>query len=186
MSGTSFTLKGGPALSAFLEQLPAKLVKKVARGGMRKGAAVFRDSAKEKVRRKSGKTAKAIKTSDNVKDGVITAKVTLKGEHSFLGLMIENGVAPHFISVGTDAGATAKERRAATKLTNQRIKRGSLVINGKFVGDEVHHPGVPAHPFMRPAFDENAEEAINAVGSYIRDRLTIGDLDPPLVEVDEE
>jgi HK97 gp10 family phage protein len=192
----SSSLKGGPELLAFLDQLPTKLVKKVMRGAMRAGARPIQKEARLRIPKKSGLSAKSIKIDTSIRDGVVKATVKMTGKHSYVGPLIEHGVAPHFISV--DPGQTAsagslpligrgtRKGKISVGGVNARVKRGSLVINGKFVGGTVHHPGVAAHPFMRPALDTKAEEAVNAIGQYVAYRLTIGSLNAPVLEVDDE
>jgi hypothetical protein len=48
------------------------------------------------------------------------------------------------------------------------------------------HPGHAAKPFLRPALDQKAEEAVNAMGAYIAHRVQIGDLKAPKLEIDDE
>ena len=69
---------------------------------------------------------------------------------------------------------------------NKMLKRGSLKIGENFVGPVVMHPGHAAKPFLRPALDQKAEEAVNAMGTYIAHRVQIGDLRAPTLEVDDE
>jgi hypothetical protein len=47
------------------------------------------------------------------------------------------------------------------------------------------HPGFAATPFLRPALDAKADEAINVMGAYIRQRLTLGNLRAPTLAVAE-
>lgn len=166
-------IKGGPELQAFLSQLPPKLVKNVARGAMRAGAKVIQDEARVLVPQKSGQLRKAIKVSTNVDAGVVTSKVKLRGKHSFLGVMVEYGTAAHFISV------------KKPKKIGKPVKR-SLVIDGHFVGPTVWHPGTARRPFMRPALDTKASQAINAIGAYFAHRLTMGDLSAPVLEAEDD
>jgi len=50
----------------------------------------------------------------------------------------------------------------------------------------VMHPGHAAKPFLRPALDQKAEEAVGAMGAYIAHRVQIGDLKAPKLEIDDE
>lgn len=76
--------------------------------------------------------------------GKYGGKVVSRAPHSHL---VEFGTKPHII-----------------RAKNKKV----MVINGDFVGGEVHHPGAKAHPFMRPAyykergtFERNVILAIN-------------------------
>lgn len=50
--------------------------------------------------------------------------------------------------------------------------RKALAIDGAVVA-RADHPGVPARPFMRPALDEKADEAIERIGDALRRKLGI-------------
>ena len=79
----------------------------------------------------------------------------------------ETGTAPHFIRVDD-----SQRRGMGINRINKSVKEGSLVINGKFVGATVHHPGARPHPFLRPALDMKEGEAIAAAQAYIDARIT--------------
>lgn len=200
-------LKGGPELMQFLDQLPPKLEKNVLRGALRAGANVIRDEARANVPVKSGKLRRAIKTDTVTDGGLIKARVKLRGQHSFIGVFLEYGVAPHLITAG-DSPYTARtlnsrikkggfERRENGLLKifgyeydrRVRTKNGtevrSMTINKHFVRGAVEHPGVAARPFLRPALDTRANEALRAVGAYMEQRLRIGDFSAPALEVDD-
>ncbi len=189
-------LKGGPELLALLDLVPKRIGNNAVRGGARAGAVVIRNDAKSRVRRKSGQTAKSLKVSSRIDGQVVSAKVSMKGKHSFLGPFLEFGVRPHWITVpGAEIDAAMSNRRPSkrqpskkTKMRylNNQVREGSLVINGKFVGPYVFHPGHAAFPFMRPALDTKATEAINTMGEYIKSRLSWGTLQAPAVTVQED
>ena len=185
-------LKGGPQLLALLDQLPEKIGKNAVRAGARAAAVVLRDEARNNVRRRSGALAKALKVSSRINGEIVSAKVTTKGHHAFLAPFIEYGVRPHLITVAEEDRPTRMTRRgpakASTKFINGMVRNGSLVINGKFVGPYVQHPGHSAFPFMRPALDTKAAEALTAMGQHIQSRLSWGSLQAPAltVEADEE
>lgn len=54
-----------------------------------------------------------------------------------------------------------------------RLKRAQAfqLEDGTFVKGEIMHPGTPAQPYMRPAFDEKKGEAADKATSYLRDKL---------------
>jgi hypothetical protein len=86
-----FRIKGGKELDALLKQLPVEVETKILRNGLAAGAAVIRDEARLLAPAKSGAMRQAIKTSRDTRraDGLVIAKVKLKGKHSFLGKFIE-------------------------------------------------------------------------------------------------
>ncbi|CDO37145.1 HK97-gp10 family putative phage morphogenesis protein [Novosphingobium sp. KN65.2] len=189
------TLKGGPELLAFLEAFPKNMQKNALRAGLRAAAAPIREQARSNVPVKSGKLRKAVKSSSPIdnKDGTISIKVRLKGPHAYLGTFIEYGVAPHLITAGdSNLSTRALNKRAKksgvlgktktglirvggyeymTGVRGQRDEGDTLKIRDSFIGGAVMHPGFPAHPFLRPALDVKAQDAINAFGNRIREYL---------------
>jgi hypothetical protein len=173
-----------------LDELPKNLERNVIRGGLRAGAKVIQQQAKANVSVKTGKLKKAIGIGTRVEGSKLSSYVKLRGSGSYLGLFIEYGVAPHLISV-SDADKQVRKtpggRQAVSIGTiNKMVKRGSLKIGQSFVGPLIMHPGHAAKPFLRPALDQKAEEAVNAMGAYIAHRVQIGDLKAPKLEVDDE
>jgi HK97 gp10 family phage protein len=189
-------LKGGPELMAFLDAFPARLQKNALKSAMIAGARVVRDEARANVPRKSGKLAKAIKTSSPraFTGGAASVKVKVLGQHSFIGHFIEYGVSPHLITAG-DSDLTvrtlnkrAKKGDGIQRLDNGLIRVGgyegtrlvktkdgdredTFKINAAFVRGAVMHPGFPAKPFLRPALDHKASEVIDAIGARLREYL---------------
>jgi hypothetical protein len=159
-------------LSGFLTDLAAGLDPKVARGAVRAGAVVIKDAAAELCRSEEVRDSLSISTRSE--PGVATAKVQTKGPGAYIAPWLENGTDPHFISVD-DAQSDGRTVRRINKLT----KEGSLVIGGQFVGTTVHHPGATAHPFMRPAADQEADAAVAAMSAYVAERVTPAGLAEP-------
>lgn len=93
--------------------------------------------------------------------------MTVKPGWSYsVGVWLEWGTAPHFISVDD------KQREGRSVRTiNERGKNGTLAINGQPIGATVFHPGAQGHPFLRPALDTKEAEAIRAAQEYITTRL---------------
>jgi len=186
---TSLTkFKGGRELQAFLNTLPAKVEKNIMRSALRQGANVIKDEAKAQVPVDQGDLEKSIRVSTRSRRGEVKAIVKTD---DYKAKWVEFGTAPHFISVKESAKPTRKTRRGARTVSvgtvNKMVKNGSLVIGGDFVGESVAHPGARPNPFMRPAIDSKTNEAIVAVGSQIRKRLTKEGLNvPDALGVDDE
>lgn len=184
------TLKGGPELLAFLDAFPGRLVKGALRSGMTAGAKPIRDQARVNARKRSGKMAKAIKTGSPTvdRDGTVRVSVRLRGEHSFLGMFMEYGVAPHFISAGDGVTSSRLLTRSARRDgIASDVETRALRIGNQFVTGAVLHPGFPAYPFLRPALQMRAEDAVNAVGERIRSYLSSKTgFTAPRVEVADE
>lgn len=159
MSST-FRLDGQKALKEFLRAMPDKLRKGAVRSGLSAAAAVYRDEARVRVPVKSGKLRKAIKSGkSNVnQDGSVSIRVRLRGDHAYLGLFLEYGVAGHLIAP-----------REGKKGEDQ--SGGALKIGNQFVAGQVEHPGFAAQPFLRPAFDASHDRAYKAFERKIVDYL---------------
>ena len=184
-------LKGGPELLKVLDQFPEDLERNVLRGALRAGAKPIQEQAKENVRRRSGKLAKAIVVGSRVEEGQPRGYVRLRGSHSFIGLFLEFGVKWHLIKVSEkDRSRLGKKtrhgfKRDSLRILSRKVSAGSLKIGKDFVGPVVEHPGFASKPFLRPALDRAASAAIKAVGDYIFRRVQIGDIKAPRLDVEE-
>ncbi len=183
-------LKGGPELLRLLDELPKNLERNVIRGGLRAGAKVIQQQAKANVPVRTGQLKRTIGIGTRAEGAKLSSYIKLRGKGSYLGVFVEYGVAPHLISVSNADMPVLETRHGPRPVSigtmNKMLKRGSLKIGENFVGPVVMHPGHAAKPFLRPALDQKAEEAVNAMGAYIAHRVQIGDLRAPALEVDEE
>ncbi|MBK6720194.1 MAG: HK97 gp10 family phage protein [Sphingomonadales bacterium] len=183
-------LSGGPELLALLDQLPKNLERNIIRGGLRAGAKVIQQQARANVPVESGQLRRAIGIGTRTEGARLSSYVKLRGPGSYIGHFIEYGVSPHLIKVAEEARPIRNTRRGPRRLSmgtiNKMVARGSLVIGGNFVGPMVHHPGHAPKPFLRPALDQKAQEAVAAMGAYIAQRFQIGDLRAPTLSVDTE
>lgn len=157
-----------------MQSLRKSKMQSIARRSLLKGAAVIRDAARQKVRKRSGALAKSLvarttrkgKTRDEVRAYVSVdrrsfvrgakggAKGKKKGEVASsgdinprnYGHLVEFGSKPHTI----------------------RAKKGKAVMTPEGPRAQVQHPGTAPHPFMRPAYDEKSGEAVAVVGATAR------------------
>jgi len=156
-------IKGLAELQQFLNQLPAKMEANVLRTALRAGANVIRDEVKATVPVKTGTLRDGFKVSTNSRRGRVSAKVKATGKHAFIAPWLEYGVAAH-------------------KITSKKAK--GLFFGGLFA-KSVEHPGIRPRPFMRPALDTRAQQALMAVGQKIKQRLqTKHGLDTSEVELE--
>ena len=162
-----FPVNGLKDLDAYLSALPVNMQKAAYRAGLVAAARVVRDEARLRAPKQTGKMAKAIRTgSARQTDKGFSISVRLTGNnHAFLGLFHEYGVAPHLIaSTGKGQG-----RVAIRKALDAGDKIGGVMkIGDRYVSGVLHHPGHAAHPFMRPALDAKADEAVKAFADRIR------------------
>ncbi|WP_404711488.1 HK97 gp10 family phage protein [Sphingomonas sp. MMS24-J13] len=159
------TSRGRAEVSQFLKDAPSS-IRRILIGAGRAGAKVIADEAKQRVT--SDEVRGSIKTTVKEEKGRIVAKVQTKGKGAYIAPWLEHGTAPHFISVAAD-----QRRGLSIGKVNERVKEGSLVIGGKFVGETVHHPGARPHPFLRPALDMKEQEAVQAAQNYINSKVAL-------------
>lgn len=161
-----------------LTAIGGKLEKQAMRSGLTAAAAVVRDEARVRAPKKSGKMAKSIRSGSARKneDGNYSITVSLKGNsHAFLGVFFEYGVSPHLISAkGEDitvGGVNLSARKATRKGRNEGLSSDvdsqAMKIGSNFVTGAVLHPGIAPRPFLRPALDTKASEAIEAMRDKI-------------------
>lgn len=175
-------IKGLKELDAVLKSLPEKIEQNVMRGAIRSGQKVVLDAVREKLRSngsvRSGDLINSLRIRFDrkaKKRGWINSKVIVGNADAYYSHMVEFGTAAHFISIKEDVKPNKQTRRGERKYSyrtiNKMVKRGSLVIGKHFVGQSVSHPGARPKPFMRPAFDESQQAAIEAFAEYVRKRL---------------
>jgi HK97 gp10 family phage protein len=137
-------------LQALLDELPARIEGNVVRGALRAGAKVVSDEAKRLCPvGKTGDLRDSIRVTLRSKHGRISAMVKAGNARAFYAHMVEFGTARHWIK--------PKNRK-------------SLFVAG-LLREAVDHPGAKKEPFMRPAIDSKAGEAIDVMAAYLRDRI---------------
>lgn len=165
----SFPVSGLKQLDAYLSALPMNLQKGAIRAGLTAAARPVRDEARTLAPKNTGAMAKAIKTGSprQNQDGTFSISIRLDGRHSFLGLFHEYGVRPHIINAA-DSGLSARKLTQKLRREGSTDEDGALKIGDNFVSGVIQHPGHRAHPFMRPALDAKADEAVRAFADRIR------------------
>lgn len=172
---TEQVVTGVGELQQFLDQLPAKLQKNVLRGAMRAGAKVPLAAARDAVPvgppssegarlygGYRGALKESLRISTSSRGTTVSARVvaggkTKGGADVFYAHMVEGGTKPHEI----------KPRR-----------HKSLFFAG-LMRQVVQHPGAKAKPFLGPALTRHVRATLDAVGDYIRRRLTKAGIDLP-------
>ncbi len=145
-------IEGLNELKKKLDELAPKMEKKIVGQALRQGTNVIRDSARSKVNSISGNLKKSIKTVGvkGKKPLVSEMNVRVRGKDAFYAKFVEFGTKPHVILP----------------------KKGmALLVKGKEYRI-VHHPGAVAKPFMRPAFDENYQKAIDRFKEVVSQKLS--------------
>lgn len=166
MSRTS-PVRGGKDIAAALTALGKRIETQAVRSGLTAAAAVIRDEARVRAPKQTGKMAKSIKSGSprRHQDGTFSVSVRLVGDHAFLGFFHEYGVAPHLIArTSGGEGRVALRKAFDGKGT---IKARPMKIGDRYVSGILQHPGHAAHPFLRPALDAKADEAVSAFRNKI-------------------
>lgn|SRR3990167_902194 len=162
-------------LQKLLDTLPAKLEANIMRGALRAGMKTVKDKAVINIQKESGDTARALKISTKLRDGIVKSVLAAKGFEGYKAMWLEYGTRPHYISVhdiNKNVNQRLSRKRGEVALESMStVNRRMLAIGGNFIGPTVFHPGAKPHPFMRPALDSTAQEALLAVGNYIKARL---------------
>jgi hypothetical protein len=168
-------LKGREAEQRRRDQVPDK-IRKILRGAARAGATVIATDAKERVASDAVREGVIVGCTKEV-DGKITVRITVKeGWPRALGTWLEYGTSAHFISVDPNF-AEGRTAARVNKLDKDAAKNGesgpgsTLVINGKAVGATVYHPGAREQPWLRPARDIKARDAVAAAQEHINARV---------------
>ena len=167
MADRTIKVTGLAQLQALLDTLPPKLELNVMRGALRAGAKLIMAQAQanvpvggpssggaEKYNLYAGALRDSIHIGTKISRPYVMARVVVGGKKGGVDVwyahIIEfTGAVPHTIS--------AKGRAA-------------LSIGGMLF-QSVHHPGMKAHPFLRPALDEEAQPAVIAAAEYMKTRL---------------
>jgi hypothetical protein len=156
-------VKGLSDLDAFLKQLPAKVEANVMRGGLRAGAKILEAEVKQNLTNNgsvdTGQLLKGIKVGTRSRRGRITAAVRVTGDHVDGDQRLPNALIAYWLEFTGAAQHLIKARKSRF-----------LVFFGKYAR-VVQHPGFPAKPFMVPALQSKATEAVIAVGNHIKQRL---------------
>jgi len=162
-------IKGLKELDDLMKQLPAKIYNRVLKGGMRAGQKVLADAAKGYLQANgsvdSGELLKSIRIRFNRKSerfGYARAYVMAGNKEAYYAHMIEYGTGSYYAGNGTKSVKGPYEIRPKGE--------GSLLVAG-INRNLVTHPGIKPKPFMRPAVDNYADDAITAVFNYLQKRI---------------
>jgi HK97 gp10 family phage protein len=143
-------VKGLSELQKFLDTLAPRVEKNIMRGALRAGMNTVKPVAQSNVHSVSGLLAKGLRVGTRARGGTVTASLKATGPHAFIARFVEYGTRPHVI----------------------RPKSGGVMALGTGIfRSSVMHPGARPKPFMRPALDSQASNAVVAAGEYMKRRL---------------
>lgn len=165
------TVRGKSEVRAFMASVPAKM-DAVLRGAARAGAKVVADEIKAST--PSEEVRENLRIRSKVGDDHIKVTIDVKpGWARSLGIWLEWGTDPHFISVN-DGQRSGRSVGRINKQVRENDGNASLVIGGAFVGQTVWHPGIRPQPVFRPSLDHKGAEAVAAAQAYINARISRG------------
>lgn len=168
---------------AFFQKLPDMIERKLVRGAAKAGAEVIAQQARTNLGSKKAEVAggSSVLIADSIKVRVrkvetgARATIAPEGPGAYVTPWMEFGTRPHFIQVHEEqrGGRTSRRINDLDRSAAEEGRAGpgsSLKIGGTFVGGTVYHPGADPHPFLRPALDTAAREAVATAQRYIDER----------------
>ena len=116
-------------------------------------AKIIREAAVENAPQKTGNLKREIITDVLFEDenSIAVGVGPRQQGWAFYGLFLEFGADPHWIP----------------------RERGNIVlrIGRRLIGATVRHPGLPERPWLRPAFDNNIDEALAEAARVAREEI---------------
>ena len=158
-------IEGLDVLQKVLELLPARIEANIMRGAVRAGSKVLADSAKSRAPVDSGDLKKSIRVSTRSRRGQVSASVRAGDKRAFYAHMVEYGTASFYTGDGKSVGGPYKISPTKTQTPKQAVSFDTTARAS------VTHPGIRPQPFMRPALDNDSQNAVQAVADYVRGRL---------------
>lgn len=134
-------IQGAAQLRRVLEQLPRQMRRRALSPAVRAGAKIVRREAL--VNLPDSERRDVIVRSKRTTPGAVSVRVGPPRSKPQL-MWLEFGTGPHTI-----------ERRGGGVLRS--------TLTGTVFGTSVQHPGQPPRPFLRPAFDDNRQEILDAM-----------------------
>jgi HK97 gp10 family phage protein len=158
----NINITGGEALAKALKELPTKIERNIMRSAMRKGARVIANEAKANVPVDDGDLKRSIRVTTRSQKGEVTATAVAGNKRAFYANWVEFGTVGHMINAKPG------------KLLKFTARDGKVIETPR-----VLHPGARAKPFMRPALDNKADEAVKAVARQVRAKLNERGINTP-------
>lgn len=168
-------ITGLAELGKFMEQLPIKIEKNISRSALRSGAKLIEAQAKANVPvgPPSGENKKLYGGyAGALRDSI---RVTTRRHGSYINANVVAGGKNKKTGADVFYAHLIEFTGALPHLESAQNRKG-LSFGGLFF-QSVNHPGMQAHPFLRPALDARAQDAMIAVANYIKNRLTKQGLD---------
>lgn len=173
----TFEVKGLKELNKFLQQLPAKVETNIMRGALRAAAKPVMEAAKANA--PTGEPSESARKRYKLYNGALRDSIRISSRIDRRNKQVKARVI---------VGGKSK-KTGADVFYSHIIEHGARPHSVKKGGKgPVTHPGLSPRPFMRPALDSQAGEAIKAAGEYVKKRLMTKhgiDTSDIIIEVEE-
>jgi HK97 gp10 family phage protein len=147
-------IEGAREIAEKLRALPAKIEKRIMVKALRAGAQEIQAAAMGAAPVKTGALAAGIHIETSTRGGKVTVSVST-GDDQYYAIMLEKGTQNHFGMLGGRLTAQEAYRRKKKSL----FSAGSTTERMK------------PHPFMGPAFDQSAEQAVTTAAEILKEEI---------------
>jgi len=176
LNASGVEIKGLEELQSALKQFPQNIQKNIMRGAVRAGASLIAKDAKANVPSNTGvlkdsigivagkpKNKNFIRFWVTPREGFMrTVKFTLADGTKWKIKGEADGWYAHMVEFGTHSKRIEPLSPKTKYYGKRKKKRDAIVSQGG---------GSPAQPFMRPAYENKGEEAIEATKEYLAKRI---------------
>lgn len=164
-------VKGLDDFSRTMDEFPDRLLRNVARGAFRAGMKPVLEQTKQNAPVRTGRLRDSLHITTDAKGTSVMAAVRTR---DYVARFVEFGTRAHMISVREEDRPVNWRRSArlgrVVRVSMTTINRAALKI-GSWFAKSVRHPGASPRPFLRPALDARAQDALAAAAEYMRNRL---------------
>lgn len=145
-------IKGLDEITRVMREFPDKIKVNVVRGGARAGAKVIAAEAKQSLgaHKRTGALQQSVRIATRSRGDYVTGTVKVGNKRAWYAHLVEFATSAHLIKPS---------------------KKRALSLPGGRAVSVIHHPGTPERPFLRPALEKKAHQALDAMAAYMRARL---------------
>lgn len=159
MANSDFKIKGVEKLNEFLKTLPAKVQNNISRGMLRSAAKPILQAAKQNC--PVGEPSETGKIKYKLYAGALRDSIRVSAR-------IDNRSGQVIASIK----AGGKVKRTGADVFYAHMSEFGTKPHALSKSGEINHPGTSPRPFMRPAIDSEAQNAVLAAAEYVRKRLS--------------
>ena len=164
---STIQVKGLADLQKFLDQLPAKLEQNVLRGALRAGAKQVLEAARQNA--PIGEPSETNKKLYKLYAGALRDSIRLSAKIDKRKRQVVASVKAGGKSKKTGADVFYAHIIEFTGARPHSVSKSASLRSSR--AQNATHPGIKAKPFMRPALDSQAQNAVVAAAEYMKKRL---------------